>query len=200
MTNPSLPGLVKIGYTTRRDVNTRLKEFDQAGLPYPYEKAYALWVAEPRGLEQRVHQSLTIWRENKEWFRCSVEKAKETIEQLAQYNVALLDEKEETSLVGQEEEWLGYSEEPNRRSGPPHEFFDISTVPTSYWLTGFFLLLALLAFVIELLEALSPILTSPLGDGLLAVFFLLLVILFFAVLPSLYQQRLKKFSEEEKGS
>ncbi len=52
-------------------------------MPYPYEKAYALWVEEPRLIEQRVHQALTTHRENKEWFRCSVERARETLEKIA---------------------------------------------------------------------------------------------------------------------
>lgn len=167
----------------------RLREFDQAGLPYSYEKAYALWVAEPRELEQRVHQSLTIWRENKEWFRCSVEKAKETIEQLAQYHVSLLDEEESTSLAAEEEGWSGYSEEPNKRSDPPREFFDISAVPTSLCCGLFLLLCAVFAFVIELLETFSSILSSPLGDVLLAILFLLLVLLFCAVIPYLSREQ-----------
>ena len=113
VTNPSLPGLVKVGYTTRQDVNKRLREFDQAGLPYPYEKAYALWVAEPRQLEQRVHQHLTVWRENKEWFRCSVELARATIDQLAQHHKALQEEGVSPSPIEDTgTAWPGYSDIP----------------------------------------------------------------------------------------
>ena len=83
VTNKAIPGLVKVGYTTRSDLKLRLQEFNQAGLPYPYEEAYALWVEEPRLIEQRTHQALAAHRENKEWFRCSVERAKETIKKIA---------------------------------------------------------------------------------------------------------------------
>ena len=83
VTNKALPGLVKVGYTTRVDINQRLREFNQAGLPYPYEKAYALWVEEPRLIEQRVHQALPAHRDYKGWFRCSVERARETIKKIA---------------------------------------------------------------------------------------------------------------------
>ena len=83
VTNKAIPGLVKVGYTTRSDIKLRLQEFNRAGLPYPYEEAYALWVEEPRLIEQRVHQALTAHRENKEWFRCSVKQARETIEKIA---------------------------------------------------------------------------------------------------------------------
>ena len=115
VTNPSLSGLVKVGYTARQDVNKRLREFDQAGLPYPYEKAYALWVVEPRELEQRVHQHLTVWRENKEWFRCSVERAQEAIDHLASAHIELLREPEPSLELNDfsDSEWPGYSEEPN---------------------------------------------------------------------------------------
>lgn len=83
VTNKALPGLVKVGYTTRIDINQRLREFNQAGLPYPYEKAYALWVEEPRLIEQRVHQALPAHRDYPGWFRCSVERARETIKKIA---------------------------------------------------------------------------------------------------------------------
>ena len=83
VTNEAIPGLVKVGYTTRSDLKLRLQEFNRAELPYPYEEAYALWVEEPRLIEQRVHQALATHRENKEWFRCSVEHAKKTIQEIA---------------------------------------------------------------------------------------------------------------------
>ena len=117
VTNPSLPELVKVGYTTRPDVEARLREFDQAGLPYPYEVAYKRWVAEPRQLEKRVHQFLTIERENKEWFRCSVERAQEAIDHLAPVHTELLQEPGMSSEPNtfSDSGWSGYSEEPNAR-------------------------------------------------------------------------------------
>ena len=115
VTNPSLPGLVKVGYTTRQDVNKRLREFDQAGLPYPYEVAYKVWVAEPQKLEKRVHQFLTIQRESKEWFRCSVERAKEAVEHLAPVHRELIQKQETSPALNNfsDSAWPGYSEEPN---------------------------------------------------------------------------------------
>ena len=118
VTNKALPGLVKIGFTTRRDVNKRLREFDQAGLPYPYELAYKVWVAEPQKLEKRVHQFLTIQRENKEWFRCSVERATEAIDHLGPVHRELILEQETSPEPNNfsDSEWPGYSEEPNDQS------------------------------------------------------------------------------------
>jgi len=117
VTNKALPGLVKVGFTTRDDINKRLREFDQAGLPYPYEVAYKVWVPEPQKLERRVHQSLTIERENKEWFRCSVERAQEAIDHLAPTHTELLQKPgmaPEPNPVS-DSGWSGYSKEPNAR-------------------------------------------------------------------------------------
>ena len=117
VTNKALPSLVKIGFTTRNDINKRLREFDQAGLPYPYEVAYKVWVAEPQKLEKRVHQFLTIQRESKEWFRCSVERAKEAIEHLAPVHKEIIQEQETSPEPNNfsDSGWPGYSEEPNAR-------------------------------------------------------------------------------------
>lgn len=82
-TNPAIPDLIKIGYTARIDVNERLRELNQAGLPYPYEAVYTAWVREPRWVEGEVHSLLEEYRENKEWFWCSIEMAKEKIAEVA---------------------------------------------------------------------------------------------------------------------
>lgn len=119
VTNPALPELVKVGYTARQDVEKRIKEFNQAGLPYPYSVAYKVWVPEPQKLEKRVHQFLANERENKEWFRCSVGLAKEAIDHLAPSHTAqwTVHEKAATPELNDFSDsgecWPGYSEEPN---------------------------------------------------------------------------------------
>ena len=100
VTNQAIPGLVKIGYTTRVDIEQRLREFNQAGLPYPYEAAYTAWVNEPRWVEGEVHSLLEGHRENKEWFRCSVEVAKKAIAEIAGPFVTASDEEFEEALRG----------------------------------------------------------------------------------------------------
>ncbi len=118
VTNKSLPGLVKVGFTTRKDISKRLEEFNQAGLPYPYEAAYKVWVPEPQKLERSVHQFLTIHKENKEWFRCSVGLAQEAIDSLTPSHTAQWTAQGEV-----------YSPEPNNPSdveeGQPKEREDI---------------------------------------------------------------------------
>jgi hypothetical protein len=72
ITNNAMPGLVKIGYSTK-DPCLRAKELDCTGTPHSYEVIYDALLWEPREVEQKVHVILRNKREGKEWFRCSIE-------------------------------------------------------------------------------------------------------------------------------
>ena len=174
VTNPSLPELVKVGYTTRPDVDARLREFDQAGLPYPYEVAYKLWVVEPRQLEKRVHQFLTIERENKEWFRCSVERAQEAIDHLAPVHTELLQEPGVNTFS--DSGWSGYSEEPNARFEVDDEQEGREGEPPSLlwpWLLLVLVIVALSMFWIKVVPSIFSALSGT-GLGQVTIFFALL--------------------------
>lgn len=45
LTNSAMPGLVKIGMTTRESIDTRMKELYSTGVPVPFECAYACEVS-----------------------------------------------------------------------------------------------------------------------------------------------------------
>ncbi|MCL5269083.1 MAG: GIY-YIG nuclease family protein [bacterium] len=72
--NKSMPGLVKIGYSTK-DPILRAGELRNTGTPYPYIVVYDVLVEEPRDHEQRLHKVFEEKREGKEWFRCSAKDA-----------------------------------------------------------------------------------------------------------------------------
>ena len=74
ITNKAMPGLVKVGFSTKDPV-LRASELNHTGAPHPFEVAYDILVEEPRDVEQKVHDALREKREGKEWFRCSVEEA-----------------------------------------------------------------------------------------------------------------------------
>lgn len=74
ITNKAMPGLVKVGYSTKDPV-LRAKELVCTGSPHPYFVAFDALVEEPRDVEQAAHQRLAYHREGKEWFRCSVNDA-----------------------------------------------------------------------------------------------------------------------------
>jgi len=89
LTNDTMPGLVKIGYT-KNDPGKRAKQINAAtgvALDFNVEWAYACYNG--FDLEQEVHSYLDSFRVNKnrEFFRMSVEEAKAVVERLGKrYN------------------------------------------------------------------------------------------------------------------
>ena len=74
MTNRAMPGLVKVGFSTR-DPILRAQELGNAGIPHPLVVEYDAHVHNPYEIEQQVHIALDQHREAKEWFRCGVQHA-----------------------------------------------------------------------------------------------------------------------------
>lgn len=76
MTNPAMPGLVKIGMTTRSP-EERAQELASTGVPMPFHVAAAWPVDDVRAAERDAHEALARYRVNdqREWFRVSVPEA-----------------------------------------------------------------------------------------------------------------------------
>lgn len=77
LSNPVMPGLLKIGYTDR-DPFGRAKEISQAtGVPFDFVVDYQIYVSHPYDVEQKTHQQLSKYRvnNNREFFQCSYEEA-----------------------------------------------------------------------------------------------------------------------------
>lgn len=57
LTNPAMPGFVKIGYTTQEDVQARMKQLHSTGVPEPFECAIAVQVkkGQAKALEKALH-------------------------------------------------------------------------------------------------------------------------------------------------
>ena len=84
LVNDSMPGLIKIGRTAR-DSLTRAKDLSNStGIPTPFKVAFELSSAGYSQLEREMHNRLAKYRvaSNREFFRCSVDKAKEVLEEL----------------------------------------------------------------------------------------------------------------------
>ena len=75
MTNASLDGLVKIGFSMKDPLLRASEGFDPAGLPDNYDVRYMAFVEEPRSIEQLCHSILAEHHYKKEWFRVSVAQA-----------------------------------------------------------------------------------------------------------------------------
>jgi len=77
LTNPAMPGLVKIGYTSQNDAKTRIDQLYTTGVPVPFEIAYACKVARAGDLEKAFHAAFAPQRINpkREFFRIDPEQA-----------------------------------------------------------------------------------------------------------------------------
>ena len=84
LTNPVMPGLVKIGMTTREDMDARMKELYSTGVPVPFECQFACRVKKSDCLkiEKALHTAFEPQRvnANREFFRIQVNQAKAILE------------------------------------------------------------------------------------------------------------------------
>lgn len=76
ITNPSMPDLVKIGYTSR-SMEERLEEANSNSTwnAFPYQVEFAKWVLNANHREKTLHRIFHAYRvnPNREWFRLPVE-------------------------------------------------------------------------------------------------------------------------------
>ena len=82
ISNVSMPGLLKVGFSTK-DPDLRARELSHTGSPQPYVVEYDALVTAPRESEQRIHKLLRDKRDGKEWFRCSLGEAITAIHAIA---------------------------------------------------------------------------------------------------------------------
>lgn len=79
LTNPAMPGIVKIGMTHRDQLDSRLRELYTTGVPLPFECVYACKVPHDKceELEQALHTAFEPNRlnPNREFFRIKPEQA-----------------------------------------------------------------------------------------------------------------------------
>lgn len=76
LSNPSMPGIVKIGRTTR-SVDGRAAELYQTGVPTPFAVEHSVYSPDCAELEREAHNLLADLRvdPSREFFRCDVELA-----------------------------------------------------------------------------------------------------------------------------
>jgi hypothetical protein len=77
LTNPAMPGLVKIGMTSRLEVEFRMNELFSTGVPVPFKCVYAGKTSNPDKVESSLHQAFGPYRINpkREFFEIEVEQA-----------------------------------------------------------------------------------------------------------------------------
>jgi hypothetical protein len=76
LTNPAMPGLVKIGKTTQDEVDQRMKQLFSTGVPVPFECAFACRVPDASVVERALHHAFGQTRINptREFFRIEPER------------------------------------------------------------------------------------------------------------------------------
>jgi hypothetical protein len=77
LTNSAMPGLVKIGYTTQDDANSRIVQLYTTGVPVPFELEYACKVQNAEEVERALHVAFSPQRINpkREFFKIDPEQA-----------------------------------------------------------------------------------------------------------------------------
>ena len=84
LTNPVMPGLVKIGMTTRDNLDTRMKELYGTGVPVPFKCEYACKVksSDCAKIEKALHVAFAPDRinANREFFKIRPEQAMAILE------------------------------------------------------------------------------------------------------------------------
>jgi hypothetical protein len=77
LSNPAMPGLVKIGKTSRDSVDARLNELYTTGVPVPFECAFAGRVIDESKVERAFHTAFGPYRVNpsREFFQIEPEQA-----------------------------------------------------------------------------------------------------------------------------
>lgn len=79
MTNQSMPGLVKVGFTLK-DPWQRAAELHDTGVPTPFEVALEMLVYDPEEVERRLHDRLVVHRHAKEFFSCDVRTVRDALD------------------------------------------------------------------------------------------------------------------------
>ena len=76
LTNPAMPGLVKIGSTSQGEVDVRMKQLFSTGVPVPFDCAFACRVPDAYKVEKAIHDAFGMHRINptREFFRIEPER------------------------------------------------------------------------------------------------------------------------------
>lgn len=76
LTNPAMPGLVKIGKTTQLEVEDRMKQLYGTGVPVPFDCAFACKVKDATEVERALHFAFGNSRvnPNREFFKIEPER------------------------------------------------------------------------------------------------------------------------------
>lgn len=126
LSNPSMPGLIKVGKTTTHP-DQRMAELHSTGVPTPFELECSFAVPDCHESERKAHNALRAYRvaNNREFFRLSVKSAIEKIievigpftlhEARASYGVEKLEQKIKQRMADRERQAVERRDAEQRR-------------------------------------------------------------------------------------
>lgn len=119
LTNPAMPGLVKIGKTAREDLNSRLAELYGTGVPVPFECAFAGRVEDHNKVENALHNAFGPYRYNprREFFAIDPDQAIALLELLVTEEVTRQVSEEAESVDPQSKQARDKMRRPNFNFG-----------------------------------------------------------------------------------
>lgn len=126
LTNPVMPGLVKIGMTTQEDIDKRMKELYTTGVPVPFDCEFACRVKKGDCLkiEKALHKAFAPNRinANREFFRIHVDQAKSILELFHHEDVTTEVSDEIQNDLTADDKAASVKSKPHR---PPLNFFEM---------------------------------------------------------------------------
>ena len=127
LTNPYMPGLVKIGMTKQEDLEKRMKELYTTGVPVAFECQFACKVnnKDCAKIEKALHTAFEPQRVNKnrEFFRINVEQAKAILELFHHTDVTEdVTEEIQNDLTDEDKVASSNARQPKR---PPLNFYEM---------------------------------------------------------------------------
>lgn len=120
--NPAMPGLVKIGLTSRDNIDDRLKELFTTSVPVPFECEYACKVDDSAAVENALHIAFGPNRINpqREFFEIEAEQAIAILKILSKQDITSSVQKEVNNSYSKTDKEAG--EKLKRKRRPPLDF------------------------------------------------------------------------------
>lgn len=125
LTNPAMPGLVKIGKTSQKDIAERMRQLYTTGVPLPFECEYACQVNDCAKVESAFHLAFgnTRINSNREFFQIEPERVIAILKLVAVSDVTPQVEGYLSENVTLEERMSAEKIKSNRR--PPMSFIEM---------------------------------------------------------------------------
>lgn len=124
LTNPAMPGLVKIGYTAAEDATVRIAQLYSTGVPFPFKLEFAAKVTNPDEVERALHRAFAPSRLNpkREFFSIEADQAIAILKLLHTEDVTVEIEQQPSPIETQE---ITAANEYERRRRPNLNFLEM---------------------------------------------------------------------------